>query len=132
MDRNNAVLRQDFWFDNLDAVAIFWLLAYVRDAIDFEWLFDAAGHLNANNTSPSFMSRLYAAEDRELAGDILHMIKIRLVYTAEAVFVYMVDGQRKSFKAMKCPAHYKSIAATAETWKECVESFGMLAADAGR
>jgi hypothetical protein len=102
---------------------MFWVLAYVRDAIDFESLFDAAGLLNVYNTHPSFTPRQYSAENTKLAEDILYMIKMRLVFAAEVVFVYMVDGQWEPFRGMKFPANYKSMAAVAESWKECVESF---------
>jgi hypothetical protein len=111
---------------------MFWLLAYVRDAIDFEWLFGAAGLLNVNNAHPSFTPRQYSAENTKLAENILYMIKIRLVFAAEVVFVYMVDGQREPFRGMKFPANYKSIGAVAESWKECVESFRAISAEMGQ
>jgi hypothetical protein len=50
------------------------------------------------------------------------MIKMRLVFAAEVVFVYMVDGQRKPFRGMKFPADYKSIAAVAESWKSVLRA----------
>jgi hypothetical protein len=56
----------------------------------------------------------------------LCIIKIRLVYAAEAAFVYMIDGQRELFEAMKFQASYKTIAATAETWKACDNSFSAI------
>jgi len=59
------------------------------------------------------------------------MIKIRLIFAAEVVFVYMVDGQRGPFRGMKFPANYKGIAAGAESWTECVERFRAISAVVG-
>jgi hypothetical protein len=56
---------------------------------------------------------------------------MRLAFAAEAVFVYMVDGQREPFRGMKFPADYKSITAVAECWKECIESFRTISAEMG-
>jgi hypothetical protein len=48
MDRENVAKRQSFRFKCLDSVTVIWILAYLRDAIDFEWIMDAARQLEEN------------------------------------------------------------------------------------
>src|SRR5271170_214111 len=68
LDRSKPKARQNFWFNHLDPVSIFWILAYLHGAIDFEWLFDAAGELSAKITSGNFKPKAYTNEDAQRAS----------------------------------------------------------------
>jgi hypothetical protein len=49
-----------------------------------EWLVEAA-----NSTGPT--AGRYNADEKQRAKHILHMCKLRLVHTADAVYLFMVD-----------------------------------------
>ena len=86
VDRNSESARQAFWFSGLSRVAVVWILKYLRDAIDFEWLIEAADHAAG-------LQGRYTQAETQRARHVLHMLKLRLVHAADAVFLYMVDNE---------------------------------------
>lgn len=80
VDRSSESARQAFRFSGLSYVAVVWILKYLRDAIDFEWLIEAADHT-------AKLPGRYTQVETQRARHVLHMLKLRLVYAAEAVFL---------------------------------------------
>lgn len=113
IDRNNVSVRQAFWFKHLDPVTIVWILTYLRDAIDFEWIMDAAGELDSGTK--------YSTADKSHAMAVLYMIRIRLVRAAEVALVCMIDAEPR--KGMRFLANGIDMATIAKLWKQGVEKF---------
>ncbi|RFU24438.1 hypothetical protein B7463_g11900, partial [Scytalidium lignicola] len=78
---NNTQARLVFWFRRLNRNAIRWNVRFVRDVLHLDYLVEAAD------------SGRFSVEDRDEARNILHMIRLRLMYAAEVVFSEIVmDG----------------------------------------
>ncbi|KAH8820513.1 hypothetical protein F5884DRAFT_849771 [Xylogone sp. PMI_703] len=74
-------LQYRFFFRQLNRVTIKWAMTYLRDALTFDYLIETAD-----------------SEDEEIdineqmqCKRILHMLSLRLVYGAEAVFSSIID-----------------------------------------
>lgn len=88
-----------------------WLYKYLRDAVDFEWLIDAA------DRNPG----RYTAAETLKAKHVLHMLKLRLVYAAEATFLYMVDSE--PYDDMPFPGYKEAFASASQYWKQGMQTF---------
>jgi hypothetical protein len=114
LNRASESDRQAFWFAGLNRITVVWLLKYIRDALDFEWLVEAAD-LHAS------VPGRYTVADTQRAKHVLHMLKLRLVHAADAVFLFMID--KKPYEGMRFPARDDGLSSAAQYWRQGVESF---------
>jgi hypothetical protein len=97
LDREDESAQHGFWFGELDRITVVWIVKYLRDTLDFEWLVEAADHFNS-------VPGRYRVEDQQLAKNVLHMLKLKLIHAADAVFLFMIDAEHLkewSFRLVK-------------------------------